>query len=307
MLRKPELDWTLTINTQSENLFPAFERFVEEQDLLANAKGYLAARLPKILGQGNTRADGLDLPPATIERQKELIALKLPNEIVPNPDVIREIQEAKRAVDAHSERMRHPDIRRRFALQALSKLEGARTGNKDNQFFAGRLVLVSDKSGQNWSWSMTKHYPVVEKIPADVDYVVSAYHSANQAIDKWTLPVEEFLDRLGLAWSIARHFADSNDVLVGDVARVFKIAIQAQRFWGKPSRRNFGDVPEAVFIANLINWRRQRISSTEGDTFELVPATLNQAHGSKARPFFVPSNPEGTAVSPIIYLRRKTD
>ena len=40
--------------TASPPLFPAFERFVERNGLLANAKGILAARLPRILGQGQT-------------------------------------------------------------------------------------------------------------------------------------------------------------------------------------------------------------------------------------------------------------
>ena len=221
------------MNSTHENLFPAFERFVEQQRLLANAKGILAARLPRILGQGKTRAEGLDLPPATVERQQDLVALSLPKEVVPGPDVVREIEEAKNAVEAHAQRMRHPENRRRFAMQALSRLVGVRTGSKDNQFFAGRLVLVPNKSGQNWAWSMTPHYPVVDKIPADIDYVVTAYQSADQAIEKWTFPVEQFLDRLGLAWAMARHFTGSDDVLIDDVARVFKIAVQAQRFWGK--------------------------------------------------------------------------
>jgi len=296
------------LSTTHDILFPAVERFVEEKGLLANAKGgKLAAVLPRILGHGKTRAEGLDLPPATIERQQELIALSLPKDVVPDPAVVREVEEAKRAVESHAERMRHPENRRRFAMQALSRLEGVRTGIKDNQFFAGRLMLVADKGGQNWAWSMTPHYPMVGRIPADIDYVVSAYQSADEAVEKWTLPVEQFLNRLRLAWAMARHFTISDDVLIADVARMFKVAVQDQRFWGKPSRRNFEDVPEAVFIVNLINWRRRRTETVEGDIFELVPATLNQAHGSKSRPFFVPGNVEGTAVRPIIYIRHKAN
>ena len=245
------------------------------------------------------------MPPALIERQQDLIALSLPKEVVTRSDVVREIEEAKRAVKNHAERMRHSENRRRFALEVLSKLKGVRTGNKDNHFFAGRLVLVSDKSGQNWAWSMTPYYPVIDKIPADIDYVVGSYKTADQAVDKWTLPIEIFLDRLALAWVVARHFTNNDNVLIADVARLFKIAVQNQRFWGKPSRRNFEDVPEAVFIANLINWRRHKSSFEKHNTFELVPATLNQAHGTKSRPFFVPANAEGTVVRPMIYIRRK--
>jgi len=290
-------------HSQSPALFPALERFVERTGLLANAKGILSARLPRILGQGQTRAEGLDMPPATVERQQELLALTLPEAALRDTGVQDEIAEARRAVEAHTEHMRHPENRRRFAMQVLHRLEGVPTGNKDNQFFAGRLVLVPDKGGQNWAWSMTPHYPVIAKIPADIEYVVSAYAASERIVDKWTLPVDRFLDRLTLAWTMARHFGEGDNVFIADVARFFKVAAQDERFWGNPSRRNFEDVPEAVFIANLINWRRHRDAASR-ESFELVPATLNQAHGPKSRPFFVPGNAEGTVVRPMIYIRR---
>jgi hypothetical protein len=136
---------------------------------------------------------------------------------------------------------------------------------------------------------------------------VSAYRASESIVDKWTLPVDRFLDRLALAWTIARHFGEGENVLIADVARLFKIAAQDERFWGSPARRNFEDVPEAVFIANLINWRRHRDAAGSAESFELVPATLNQAHGSKSRAFFVPSNAEGTIVRPMIYIRRQSN
>jgi hypothetical protein len=292
--------------TSNPSLFPALERFVERTGLLANAKGILAARLPRILGQGQTRAEGLSMPPAGIERQQELLLLTLPEEASRDPGVQREIAEARRAVNAHTEHIRHPENRRRFAMQVLHRLEGMATGIKDNQFFAGRLILVPDKGGQNWAWSMTPHYPVIAKIPADVEYVVSAYAASERIVDKWTLPVDRFLNRLSLAWAMARHFGEGDDVLISDVARLYKIAAQDERFWGNPSRRNFEDVPEAVFIVNLINWRRHRDTAESRENFELVPATLNQAHGPKARAFFVPGNAEGTVVRPMIYIRRQS-
>lgn len=294
-------------HTQSPSLFPELERFVARTGLLANAKGILSARLPRILGQGQTRAEGLDMPPATIERQQELLALTLPDEASRDLGVQGEIAEARRAVDAHTDHMRHPENRRRFAMQVLHRLEGVSTGNKDNQFFAGRLVLVPDKGGQNWAWSMTPHYPVIAKIPADIDYIVSAYEASERIVEKWTMPVDRFLDRLSLAWTMARHFGEGDNVFIADVARFFKVAAQDERFWGSPSRRNFEDVPEAVFIANLINWRRNRNAPGQRETFELVPATLNQAHGPKSRPFFVPGNAEGTVVRPMIYIRRQSN
>jgi hypothetical protein len=287
-------------------MFPSLQSFVERTGLLANAKGILSARLPRILGQGQTRAEGLDMPPAAIERQQELLALTLPEDASHDLGVQSEIAEARRAVEAHKEQMRHPENQRRFAMQVLHRLNGVLTGNKDNQFFAGRLVLVPDKAGQNWAWSMTRHYPVIAKIPADVDYVVSAFKASERIVDKWTLPVERFLDRLALAWTMARHFGEGDNVYIADVARFFKVAAQDERFWGNPARRNFEDVPEAVFIVNLINWRRHRDGAQSRDDFELVPATLNQAHGPKSRAFFVPANAEGTVDRPMIYIHRKS-
>lgn len=285
-------------------LFPAIERFVERTGLLANAKGILAARLPRILGQGQTRAEGLDMPPATIERQQELLALTLPEEAARHADVQAEIAAARHAIAAHAEQMRNPDTRRRFALQVLHRLDGVSSGIKDNQFYAGRLVLGPDKSGQNWAWSMTPHYPVIDKIPADIDYVVAAYTASEKIVERWTLPVDRFFDRLTLAWSIARHFGEGENVFIADVARVFKVAAQDERFWSNPYRRNFTDIPDAVFIANLINWRRHRDTAASSESFALVPATLNQAHGPKSRAYYVPSNAEGTTVRPMIYIRR---
>ncbi len=290
-------------DTADAQIFPELERYVEQTGLLANAKGILAARLPRILGQGKTRAEGLDLPPAAIERQQELLALSLPEDASKDPGIRREIETAQRAVDAHADQLRHPENRRRFALQVLRQLDGLNTGNKDNRFFAGRFVLVPGKDGLSWSWSMTPHYAMVSKIPADVDYVVRAYAASERIVEKWTMPVDRFLDRLSLAWSMARHFSEDENILIADVARLFKVAVQDDRFWNSPARRNFEDVPEAVFIINLINWRRNRDSSV-GPSFELVPATLNQAHGSKSRAFFVPGNAEGTIVRPMIYIRR---
>jgi hypothetical protein len=289
------------------SLFPAFERLVERTPALANPKGMLAARLPRILGQGQTRADGLKLPPAEIERQQELASLSLPDGVTTDEDVRKEIADAGEAVQKHKQHMRHAEHRRRFALQVLHELNDVQTGVKDNQFFAGRLVLVPDNSGQNWAWSMTPHYAIISKIPADVEYLVAAHRAADRIVDEWTLPVELFLDRLDLAWTIARHFSAKDDVLIGDVARVFKIAAQGERFWGTPARRNFEDVPDAVFIANLINWRRSRDAGSSKERFELVPATLNQAHGSKSKAFYVPANAEGTVVRPMIHMRRISD
>lgn len=286
-------------DTATTPLFPCFERYAAERRLLEIAKGSMAAKLPRILGQGKTRAEGLDLPPAPIERRQELISLPLDGTIP--PEVQKEIASVRRFIEAEQEALRRSEGVRRFATSVLKELKVA-AGFKDNQFYAGRLVLVSDKSGMNWSWSLTPYYPIVSKIPPDLTYVVMAHSTAERILEDTTLSVDSFHQRLALAWAMARQFSSSDDVLITDVARMYKVAGQDDRFWSTPARRNFSDIPEGVFIANLINWRRSRPSG--GDSFEFVPATLNQAHGPKSKAFFMPVNPEGTQVRPVIYLRR---
>lgn len=288
------------------SLFPEFERFVIDQRLLENAKGALAAKLPRILGQGRTKADGLDMQPAPIERRQELVAFRFPDGLKIPESVKSEIKQAQQQIDSELGLLSQSDGIRRFATQTLKRLEGVQTGFKDNQFFAGRLVLKADKAGQNWSWCLTSHYPIISKIPPDLDYVCHSYAAAENLIEQTTLPVELFHDRLTLAWALARHFSATDDVLILDVSRMFKVAAQDERFWNTPARRHFNDIPDGTFIANLLNWRKNRSELTEVVKFEFVPATLNQAHGSNSKAFFMPVNPEGTQVRPIIYLRRST-
>jgi hypothetical protein len=183
----------------------------------------------------------------------------------------------------------------------LRRLPG-QAGQKDNQYYAGRLVLLPDNRTLTWAWSITPYYPIISKIPPDVEYLEKAYSAAEQLLERIVLPVEVFENRLVLTWSMARHFSDSENVLIVDVARLFKIACQEERFWKNPQKRFFTDLPEAAFIANLLNWRTR--SDYAKTRFEFVRATLHQAHGSKAKVFYMPQNPEGTQVTPVIYLKR---
>ena len=289
--------------TSPPSLFPQFEKYVTKYQLLANAKGSLAAKLPRILGQGRTRAEGLDLPPAPVERRQELVSLNLPAGSPVPPEVEAEIASVNQQLTKELETFRRPEGIRRFATTVLKTLE-VPSGVKDSHFFAGRLVLVHDKSGKNWSWRLTPNYPIISKIPPDIGYVVTAHAVAESILAETTLSVEVFHDRLILAWTMARHFSPNNDVLILDVARMFKVASQSERFWSSPIRRNFTDIPDGAFIANLINWMRNKPMRADSESFEFVPATLNQAHGPKSQAFFMPVNPEGTQVRPVIYLRR---
>lgn len=294
------------MSNTSQLMFPEFERFAAATDLLIKAKGALAAKLPRVLGRGSTRAKGLDLPPAPIERRQELVSLGLPADVTLPSSVTAEIAAVRHALEAEWDQLTTDEGRRRIAVGALRTLKeqhGVEIGNKNNQYFAGRLVLTHSKNGRDWAWSITPYYPVIAKIPADMDYVVRAYVAAEKSIGSLLLPTERFENCLDLAWAMARHFAATDDVLIVDVGRMFQIATQDEAFWNRPQKQNFRDVPDGAFVANLIHWRRARPEGSE--RFEFVPATLNQAHGPSARPFHLPANPEGTQTRPMIYLRRR--
>ncbi|MBU4357009.1 MAG: hypothetical protein KJ822_16980, partial [Proteobacteria bacterium] len=153
-------------------LFPAFEGFVVDNDLLAREKGgALLVKLHRIMGQGRTKAVGLDLPPSNIERKIELATLNFPSEwSVPEP-VKREIEEVRQQLSEELKALKKSDGLRRLSTQTINRL-GVQGGSKDNYYYAGRLVLVPQKRGETWSWSLTPHYPIVTKIPPDLDYLV---------------------------------------------------------------------------------------------------------------------------------------
>src|SRR5581483_204894 len=294
----------IAIAREGGALFPQFERFVSETPALSTEKGSLAAKLPRILGQGKTRATGLDLPPARIERMAEYVSLVLPSRFQ-FPDAVREeIATVKTELDRTYDELAKPESIRKIAVESLRSLANVRTGFQDNHYFAGRLILRSSKNGREWRWCLTPEYNIISKIPADPAYSVKAFATAEQTLQRLILKADEFESKLRLAWQMARHFSSTEDVLLMDVARLFKIAQQGERFWRSPQRQFFVDVPDASFIANLLNWRSK--GSPGSFEFDFVPATLKQAHGPQAKAFFIPVNPEGTQVRPIIYMRIKT-
>jgi len=287
-------------------LFPAFEAYAE-RSLRGKVSGALSAKLPRVLGQGRTRADGLDLPPAPIERRMTLANLDLPAVFQVPPDVEAEIDEARRDVARELDALKKSDGTKRFAVGVIKRLQetlgASAAGQKDGQYFAGRFVLVSDKSGANWAWSLTKHYPIISKIPPDPEYVVQAHAAAESAVGALVLPPEQFERRLAMSYAMAREMSASDEVLIQDVARMYKVAGQSDKFWSNPAKRMFEDVPDGALIANISAWRRSRPDG--GFTF--VPATLNQSMGANAKAFYLPTNAEGTMTRPVIYLRRDSD
>jgi hypothetical protein len=291
------------------SLFPEFEKFVSESGLFAKAKGgALAANLPRILGQGKTKSIGLDLPPAPIERKLEIINLKLPDS-VSLPQVVKdEIETVRVAVEREIKELTSEEGSRRLCSQAIQRIRdatGVNAGIKDNFFFADRLVLVPEMRRQSWSWNITPHYPVISKIPCDVTYIGKAFYAAKQKLQSLLLPHEVFENKLELSWQMARQFSKSDEtVLILDVAKMYLVAAQEDRFWASPKKQYFVDYPNASFIINFLQWKANAVSSSEA-RFEITPATVHQAHGNTAKVFFLPLNLEGTQTRPYMYMNKR--
>ncbi|MDB4303868.1 hypothetical protein N9934_03660, partial [Desulfosarcina sp.] len=206
----------------ADQLFPIVERYISDTDMLNSLKGN-QAQLYRIIGQGQTKSKDLDMPPAKIERKMELVAFKPLKKKDNPPEVKAEIEEARRSLDIELASLKKRDVQKRLANQTLRILDGVKSGTKDNQFFAGRLVLVTDKAGKNWSWCLTPHYPIISKIPPDPEYISKGYFAAEKLLEEIIMPAEIFDVRLNLAWGMARHFAPGDKVLIVDVARMYKI------------------------------------------------------------------------------------
>ena len=286
--------------SKSASLFPHFERFVAESGL-DRAKGAFAAKLPRILGKGTTRAIGMEDPPADIERKLELVGLQLPSVPVVPEAVRTEVDAARRDVEARRLELKRAEGRRRFSATCLQELADPK-GASNGYYYADRLILREGKGGFEWAWCVTPHYPIVDRIPPDASYVVRAFDAARGKIRGLILPADEFERRLSLAWSMARHWSRSNDVLVTAVMKMYQIAGQNERFWQAPKRASYKDLPDAAFVVNLISWRARSTASSAG--FAFMPATLSQASGKGAKVFYLPVNAEGTEVRPMVYLRK---
>lgn len=284
----------------SNSLFPRVEKYIDDQGLLTKLKGH-QAQLYRILGQGSTKARGMDIPPAEIERKMELAAFKpLHDPEVPEP-VRMEIDRVRRELEGELSTLKKVEEQKKLANQVLRGLGLSHSGIKDNRFYAGRLILNCENNGKSWSWSLTPHYPIIDNIPPDSKYVQKAYEVAEELLKEILLDPEVFENRLKLSWLIARHFTPGEKILIIDVARMYKIAGQPDRFWSAPKKGTFVEMVDAAFIANLINWLKQPVEKT----FSFSQATLHQAHGKNTKAFYLPVNAEGTQTRPVIYIEKK--
>jgi hypothetical protein len=284
-----------------EVLFPSLQRYVRETGL-DRAKGSLSAKLPRVLGQGTTRATGMDAPPSVFERKLELSRLEFPSDSPPPQEVWAEVRDAERDVKALLAELSTREGLRRFATECLRSVGDVATGISNGHYYADRLVLTDRKRGAEWAWAVTPHYPIIDRLPPDVGYVAAAFREARAMIKAMVLPADAFCSRLLLAWAMAREFSTSEQVLATDVMKMYQVAGQDARFWQNPKRALYKDLPEAAFVVNLLNWRAHASSQDAGFTF--VPATLSQASGANASVFYMPLNAEGTEVRPMIYIKR---
>lgn len=285
--------------------FPEFERFVVEHNLIEKAKGNLSAKLPRILGQGTTSAVGLDLPPAPIEQKLELARLEFPSSMIVPERVKAEIKRVREVSEQEMKELSSEEGARRLASRVVGHLPQPR-GIKNNFFYSGRFLLIPDKKRQSWSWSITQHYPVISKIPPDVDYLVKAFEAGDRKLAGLVLEPREFEDKLRLSWLMAKHLSGKEEVLIVDVARTFLVAAQDNRFWSSPQRKNFKDLPEAAFILNFLEWKQKHSRNSQAK-FELMPAVLKEALSSDASVFYLPLDYEGTQTRPYIYLKMSSD
>ncbi len=189
----------------SSKLFPEFEKFAEEVKLITMVKGALSAKLPRILGQGATRAIGLDLPPSPLERRIELVNVVFPKEISFPNSVKDEIYTVKQELEKEISILKSEEGMRKLCSQVIRSVNYP-GGIKNNYFYADRFLLIPDKKRLRWSWSITPYYPIISNIPSELDYIVRSHEIAEKKIKDLLLEPEDFENMLELSWTIARHF-----------------------------------------------------------------------------------------------------
>ena len=113
----------------------------------------------------------------------ELVGFKLLYNDPQTPTNVKsEIDQVRMELDKELATLKNREVQKKLANQTLRSLEGVKTGFKDNLFFADRLVLIHDKAAANWSWCLTRHYPIISKIPPDPDYLVKSYYEAEKLL-----------------------------------------------------------------------------------------------------------------------------
>ncbi|HNI68953.1 MAG TPA: hypothetical protein PKV55_12985 [Nitrospira sp.] len=242
--------------------FIAFAEKVRLLDKLPRG-GNLQSVVPRILGNGKTRAEGLfdeKKPPALIERQYEYAKLDLNklfgdiNYPALGCDSLRAEQaQTQQQIKSLQEQLERPnDGWERSAREALYKL-GEKTPGRGGRYAMGDIELSFDKKTFSWAWTYRGAYPLVSKLPHDVDYICDGFHDASRRMKEAIVPAAEFLASLQLAWVISKQRSGSGPVLIRDLAKVYQVAAQPAGFWDKPAKSSFTEIPDAVFVINLVH------------------------------------------------------
>lgn len=69
----------------------------------------------------------------------------------------------------------------------------------------GDIELSFDKKTFSWRWTYRGAYPLVSKLPHDVDYICEGFHDASRRMKEAIVPAAEFLSSLQLAWVISKQ------------------------------------------------------------------------------------------------------
>jgi hypothetical protein len=290
--------------------FIAFAKRVRLLDKLPRG-GNLQTAVPRILGQGKTRAEGLfeDRAPALIERLSEYAKLdlsRLESEIsylIADEDPVRAEQNAAKAQIKRLEEQLATSAEgwERTAREVLSKL-GERTPGRGGRYALGDLELAFDTKSMAWRWTYRGAYPLVSKLPHDVDFICDAHRDASRRMAEAIVPQEEFLAALRLAWVITKHRATGVPaVLIRDLAKAYLVAAQPSAFWDRPSKTTFVDLGEAVFVINLVTAIDEVRKS-----FELEKAGVHQTSlGGRERNIAFELPKRGGGTEPYSTIRLK--
>lgn len=225
--------------------------------------GNLQSAVPRILGNGKTRAEGLfdeKKPPALIERQYEYAKLDIGklgfdiNYPIRESDPIRAEQaQTQQLIKTLEEQLERPnDGWERSAREVLYKL-GDKAPGRSGRYSMGDIELSFDKKSFSWSWTYRGAYPLVSKLPHDVDYICDGFQDASRRMKEAIVPATEFLSSLRLAWVISKQRSGAGPVLIRDLAKVYQVAAQPNIFWDRPSKSSFSEISDAVFVINLVH------------------------------------------------------
>lgn len=273
--------------------------------------GNFQTAVPRILGQGKTRAEGLfeNHTPALIESLSEyakLDLIKLQSEIsypIADEDPVWAEQHAAKAqIECLEEQLsKSTEGWERTAREVLYKL-GEKTPGRGGRYALGDLELAFDTKSMTWRWAYRGAYPLVSKLPHDVEFICDAHRDASRRMEEAIVPQEEFLAALRLAWAITKQRATSaTAVLIRDLAKAYLVAAQPSAFWDKPSKTAFVELSEAVFVINLVHTIDEVRKS-----FELEKAGVHQtALGGRERNISFELPRRGGGTEPYSTIRLK--